>query len=75
MVLGRKHASDLVKQISMGGGRAPLKTASGGTLYASLSGSSLIITDESGRAVRVTVADVNQSNGVIHMVDKLLYPT
>ncbi|MEO5606749.1 MAG: fasciclin domain-containing protein [Polaromonas sp.] len=74
VVPGRLNASDLAKQISMGGGRAALKTASGGTLYASMVGSSVIITDENGGAARVTIADVNQSNGVIHVVDKVLLP-
>ena len=74
VVPGRLNASDLGKQISMGGGRAALKTASGGTLYASMSGSNVIITDENGGAARVTIADVNQSNGVIHVVDKVLLP-
>ena len=74
VVPGRVNAADLVKQIGMGGGRAALKTVSGGTLYASMSGANVIITDESGGAARVTIADVNQSNGVIHVIDKVLLP-
>ncbi len=74
VVPGRLNASDLSKLISAGGGRAMLKTASGGTLVASMSGSSVIITDEKGGAAKVTIADVNQSNGVIHVVDKVLLP-
>ena len=74
VVPGRLNAVDLGKQIGMGNGRAVLKTASGGTLYAAMSGSSVIITDESGGSAKVTIADVNQSNGVIHVVDKVLLP-
>ena len=51
-----------------------LKTASGGTLTASMSGSNVMITDDGGGSARVTIADVNQSNGVIHVVDKVLLP-
>ena len=74
VVPGRLNASDLARQISAGGGRAMLKTASGGTLTASMSGSSVMITDDGGGSARVTIADVNQSNGVIHVVDKVLLP-
>ena len=74
VVSGRVNASDLVSMINAGGGRAMLKTVSGGTLVASMSGSNVIITDEKGGAATVTIADVNQSNGVIHVVNKVLLP-
>ena len=74
VVPGRLSAADLGRQITAGGGRAMLKTASGGTLVASMSGSSVLITDDGGASARVTIADVNQSNGVIHVVDKVLLP-
>ena len=74
VVPGRLSAADLGRQITAGGGRAMLKTASGGTLVASMSGSSVLITDDGGAFARVTIADVNQSNGVIHVVDKVLLP-
>ena len=74
VVPGRLNASDLARQISAGGGRAMLKTASGGTLTASMNGSNVMITDDGGGSARVTIADVNQSNGVIHVVDKVLLP-
>ena len=74
VVPGRVSAADLIKQISAGGGKATLKTASGGNLTASLSGSNVMITDDGGGSAKVTIADVNQSNGVIHVVDKVLLP-
>ena len=74
VVPGRLNAADLARQINAGGGRAMLKTASGGTLTASMSGSNVMITDDGGGSARVTIADVNQSNGVIHVVDKVLLP-
>ena len=46
----------------------------GGTLTASLSGSNVLITDAKGGSATVTTADVRQSNGVVHVVDKVLMP-
>jgi uncharacterized surface protein with fasciclin (FAS1) repeats len=74
VVPGRVHASDLSRMINAGGGRAMLKTVEGGTLVASMSGSNVIITDEKGGSAMVTIADVDQSNGVIHVVNKVLLP-
>ena len=47
---------------------------SGDALSAQVRGNNLYIYDESGNAARVTISDVNQSNGVIHVVDKVLLP-
>ena len=74
VVPGKMDAATLVKQIEAGGGKAMLKTAGGGTLTATASGSTVSVTDESGGVSKVTIADVNQSNGVIHVVDKVLLP-
>ena len=74
VVPGRLSAADLSRQISNGNGRAMLKTASGGTLVASMSGSNLLITDDGGASATVTIADVFQSNGVIHVVNMVLLP-
>ncbi|MEO6408253.1 MAG: fasciclin domain-containing protein, partial [Burkholderiaceae bacterium] len=51
-----------------------LKTASGGTLTATASGGGIMIADEGGGSAKVAIADVMQSNGVIHVVDKVLLP-
>ena len=74
VVPGKLNAADLMKQIDAGGGKAQLKTAAGGTLTATASGKTVTVTDESGGAAKVTIADVNQSNGVIHVVDTVLLP-
>jgi uncharacterized surface protein with fasciclin (FAS1) repeats len=74
VVPGRMNASDLSRAIMSGGGRATLTTASGGMLVASMSGPNVIITDENGGSALVTIADVNQSNGVIHVINKVLLP-
>lgn len=47
---------------------------SGGTLTAWMKGSKLYITDEKGGMAEVTIADVNQSNGVIHVIDSVVLP-
>jgi uncharacterized surface protein with fasciclin (FAS1) repeats len=74
VVPGKMDAAALIKQIDAGGGKATLKTAAGGTLTATVSGKTVSVTDESGGISKVTIADVNQSNGVIHVVDKVLLP-
>jgi uncharacterized surface protein with fasciclin (FAS1) repeats len=74
VVPGRVDAAALAQQIKAGGGKAMLKTASGGTLTASMRGSDVVIMDAKGNAAVVTTADVYQSNGVIHVVDKVLLP-
>ena len=74
VVPGKVEAGDLVKMITAGNGSATLKTVQGETLTATLKGSSVIITDQKGDLAMVTIADVNQSNGVIHVVDTVLLP-
>jgi uncharacterized surface protein with fasciclin (FAS1) repeats len=75
VVPGRVDAASLAQQIKAGGGRAMLDTASGGKLVATMRGSDVVITDAKGNAAVVTTADVYQSNGVIHVVDKVLMPS
>ncbi|HVE52895.1 MAG TPA: fasciclin domain-containing protein [Ramlibacter sp.] len=75
VVPGKVDVASLAQQIKAGGGKATLKTASGGTLTASMRGSDVLITDVKGNAAVVTTADVYQSNGVIHVVDKVLLPS
>jgi uncharacterized surface protein with fasciclin (FAS1) repeats len=74
VVPGRLDAAALAQQIQAGGGKAVLRTASGGTLTAWMRGQDVVITDAKGNAAVVTTADVYQSNGVIHVVDKVLLP-
>jgi uncharacterized surface protein with fasciclin (FAS1) repeats len=74
VVPGRMSAEDLMKAIKDGGGKAMLKTASGGTLTAMQKGKKIELTDAKGGMSTVTIADVNQSNGVIHVVDTVLMP-
>jgi uncharacterized surface protein with fasciclin (FAS1) repeats len=74
VVAGKMSSSDLMKAIKAGNGEASLKTVSGGTLTASMQGSNIILKDEKGGTSTVTIANVNQSNGVIHVVDAVLLP-
>lgn len=74
VVAGNMDAKMLMKAIKDGKGKASLKTVSGGTLTAKSSGKKVMITDENGGTANVTIADVKQSNGVIHVVDKVLLP-
>lgn len=74
VVAGKMSARDLMDAVKKGGGKAVLKTVEGGDLTVSQSGNSLIITDAKGDKSKVTIANVNQSNGVIHVVDTVLLP-
>lgn len=72
VVAGKMNASDIAKAIKAGNGKAELKTVQGGKLWAMMDGKKLVLTDEKGMKSTVTIADVNQSNGVIHVVDVVL---
>ena len=75
VVAGKMTSADLMKAIKAGKGQATLKTVSGGTLTAMMKGSKTIeLKDEKGGISTVTIADVIQSNGVIHVVNKVLMP-
>ncbi|MEP6715780.1 MAG: fasciclin domain-containing protein [Terriglobia bacterium] len=74
VVPGRLTAADLKKQIKAGGGKAMLKTVQGEMLTAKMMGGKLMLTDEKGGMSTVTISDVMQSNGVIHVVDTVLMP-
>ncbi len=75
VVPGRLDGAALMRMIAAGGGRAMLRTASGGTLTAtSNDGRHIMLTDAKGNTAMVTIANVYQSNGVIHVVDKVLLP-
>ncbi|MDQ2746662.1 MAG: fasciclin domain-containing protein [Acidobacteriota bacterium] len=72
VVSGKMDAAAIAKAIEEGKGKATLKTVEGGELTAAMEGKDLILTDEKGGKSKVTIADVMQSNGVIHVVDTVL---
>ncbi|MBK7392814.1 MAG: fasciclin domain-containing protein [Chloracidobacterium sp.] len=74
VVAGKMDAAAIAKGIEEGKGKFVMKTVAGGTLTATLEGKDVIITDEKGGKSKVTIADVIQSNGVIHVVDSVLMP-
>lgn len=74
VVAGKMDSAALTKAIKDGKGKAMLKTVAGGTLTATASSGGVMIADEKGGSAKVTIADVYQSNGVIHVVDKVLLP-
>lgn len=74
VVPGRLDGAALSQRVMAGGGRAKLQTASGGTLIVTMSGDNVMVTDEKGGTAMVTIANVYQSNGVIHVVNKVLLP-
>jgi uncharacterized surface protein with fasciclin (FAS1) repeats len=74
VVAGKWDAAAISKMIADGKGMASIKTVAGGTLVAKSAGGKVTVTDEKGGVSTVTIADVYQSNGVIHVVDKVLLP-
>ncbi len=74
VVPGRLSAMDLKADVKAGGGRVVLKTVEGENLTVTEVGRRLEIIDAKGDRATVTIPDVNQSNGVIHVVDTVLLP-
>jgi uncharacterized surface protein with fasciclin (FAS1) repeats len=74
VVSGAVDAAALKSQIASGGGKAELKTVQGETLTATERDGGIALTDSKGNVAMVTIADVMQSNGVIHVIDKVLMP-
>jgi uncharacterized surface protein with fasciclin (FAS1) repeats len=74
VVAGNMDSKKIMKTIKKGNGKAMLKTVSGGMLTATMEGNELILSDEKGGKSKVTIANVKQSNGVIHVVDTVLMP-
>lgn len=74
VVAGRYAASDIVAAIDAGGGKAELTTVQGQKITARKTATGVSITDANGGVSNVTIADVNQSNGVIHVVDTVVLP-
>ena len=74
VVPGRITAADLMAQVKAGNGKAELKTVQGGTLTVMEKGKKLYLVDEKGDKSWITIPDVFQSNGVIHVVNTVLMP-
>ena len=74
VVAGRLSAAELWVKVKAGNGKAELTTVQGGKLTVMSKGKKLYLVDEKGGESWITIADVNQSNGVIHVVNAVLMP-
>jgi uncharacterized surface protein with fasciclin (FAS1) repeats len=74
VVPGKYSASDLMERVAKSGGKAKLKTVQGNELTVTRDGKRVEIVDAKGSKSTVTIADVNQKNGVIHVVDTVMLP-
>ena len=74
VVSGKLMAKDVLAAITAGGGKAVVTTVQGGKLTASVIGGKVMLTDAKGRMSHVSTADLDTTNGVIHVVDNVLLP-
>lgn len=76
VVAGRMTSADVAAALEAGGGTATLTTVEGGTLIVRDAGNGTItLTDESGNTATITAVDVEATNGVVHVIDKVLMPS
>ena len=74
VIAGKNTAADIIQDIKEGGGTAEWTTVNGQMLWGMLDGDMVKIKDQAGNVATVTIADVHQSNGVIHVIDTVLLP-
>lgn len=74
VIAGKFNAKDVLKNIKKNDGKAAMKTVNGGILTFWEKDGDVYVRDENGNDALVTIADVNQSNGVIHVINKVLLP-
>lgn len=75
VIAGNYNFDALSKVIKAGGGKSVMKTVSGGNLIFMMNGEhNITLTDETGVTANISTYDVNQSNGVIQVIDKVLMP-
>ena len=74
VVAGRMDSKMLARLIKEGNGKAELKTVSGGKLWVMMQGKNIVLKDEKGGMAMVTIKDVYQKNGVIHVIDHVVMP-
>jgi uncharacterized surface protein with fasciclin (FAS1) repeats len=74
VVAGKFDARSIVTAIKKGNGMAEFTTVAGNKLRAMLDGRNVVLKDEKGGIATVTIADVRQSNGIIHVIDSVVIP-
>ena len=71
---GKLDSKEIAAMIKKGDGKAELTTVEGGKIWLWMKGDNLVIKDEKGGMATVTISDVYQSNGVIHVIDTVVMP-
>jgi uncharacterized surface protein with fasciclin (FAS1) repeats len=74
VVAGKLSSADVAKAIKDGNGTATLTTVQGGKLMAMMSGKDVLLKDEKGNTSKISIFDVNQSNGMIHVIETVVMP-
>lgn len=74
VVAGKLGSKEVAAAIKAGKGKAELTTVQGGKLWIYMEGKNVMLKDENGGTSTVTIADVFQSNGVIHVIDTVVMP-
>ena len=74
VIAGRMDSSALMEKATANGGKLELSTVSGDKLWAAVTGGRLSLRDEKGNTAAITIADVYQSNGVIHVINTVVMP-
>jgi uncharacterized surface protein with fasciclin (FAS1) repeats len=74
VVAANAMSSAIARMIKDDGGEHPVKTVGGCTFTAKMKGDKIVLVDGKGREATVTIANVRQSNGVIHVIDSVLLP-
>lgn len=75
IVAGNLTASKILRAMCRGGGEASFTTVQGNKITATMQGTDIVLADINGNTAKITVADVGQSNGVIHEIDSIISPT
>jgi len=74
IIAGKFSASKILKAMCRGGGKASFTTVQGDELIATMDGVDIVLTDSNGNTAKITYADANQCNGVIHQIDSVIQP-
>jgi len=74
IIAGELTASRILRAMCSGGGTTTLTTVQGNEILANMEGTDIVLTDCSGNTARITRADANRQNGVIHIIDKVISP-
>ncbi|RAJ05825.1 fasciclin domain-containing protein [Arenibacter echinorum] len=74
IVAGNITASKILKALCNGNGKASFTTVQGDKIFASMDGLDIVLTDKAGNKAKITSADANQCNGIIHEIDSVILP-